>query len=103
MKADRNKIGIAIWDFIDNSGVTKPDKSCPDDPHIPLKLLVDKKTGKDAMWCRECGTFWPMEKIYPKPKSKLQDKLKHRKDNNEQKTFVKQFGPIRKRKGGLHG
>ncbi len=39
----------------------RPPKVCRDDPHIPLKLMVDKSTGKDTMWCRECGMFWPLE------------------------------------------
>jgi len=63
MKRDRHKIAVAIPGIgTDSYGLfNEPPKMCRDDPHIPLKLMVDKSTGKDAWWCRECGTFWPFE------------------------------------------
>jgi len=105
MKRDRHRIAVAIPGIgMDSYGLfNEPPKVCRDDPHIPLKLMVDKTTGKDAWWCRECGTFWPLEdenvnsdgngngndkdKPTPPKESKSISKIKQ-KDSSALKSFI---------------
>jgi hypothetical protein len=98
---DRQRVNMAMFG-IDNSGIEIP-KVRPDHLHIPLKLMADKKTGKDALFCRECGVFWPLDFDKSKPKPKPKESKVKQKETKQSKTFIKPVGPAYKKKGGFIG
>ena len=94
---DREKVNIACFDI--DAKTYQPPRVCPDCPHIPLIPAVDKKTGKDSLFCKECGMFYPLE-VRPKPIDS--QKIKQR-ATKQSKTFVKQLPHQPKKKGGSIG
>jgi hypothetical protein len=95
-KRERGKIGIAVFG-LDPSGIGPLQKACPD-CHQTYSIIIDKETKRDVYFCRGCGDKVPIKK--PKPK---ESKVRQKVSCEQNKQFISQVGPTRKRKGGLHG